>query len=72
MTTVLMTLIAKPYFQRITAACAIRPSGVPRVSDEELHELIAGPKSKAHLITTIGVAGLAVILYLMVTKPGYP
>ena len=36
-TTVLMTLIAKPYFQRITAACAIRPSGVPRVSDEELH-----------------------------------
>ena len=35
------------------------------MSDEELHELIAGPKSKAHLITTIGVAGLAVILYLM-------
>lgn len=71
-TTALMTLIAKPYFQRITAACAMRPSGVPRVSDEELQELIAGPKSKAHLITTIGVIGLAVIVYLMVTKPGYP
>jgi hypothetical protein len=71
-TTVLMTLIAKPYFQRITAACAMRPSGVPRVSDEELQELIAGPKSKAHLVTTIGVAGLIVIVYLMVTKPGYP
>jgi hypothetical protein len=71
-TTVLMTLIAKPYFQRITAACAIRPSGVPRVSDEELQELVAGPKSKAHLITTIGVVGLVLILYLMVAKPGYP
>ncbi len=71
-TTVLMTLIAKPYFQRITAACAIRPSGVPRVSDEELQELVAGPKSKAHLITAIGVIGLVVIVYLMVTKPGWP
>lgn len=71
-TTVSMTMIAKPYFQRITAACAIRPSGVPRVSDEELQELIAGPRSKAHVITAIGVLGFGVIVYLMVAKPGYP
>ena len=71
-TTVLMTAIAKPYFKRITAACGIRPSGVPRVSDEELQELVAGPASKANLISAIGVVGLAVIVFLMVTKPGYP
>jgi hypothetical protein len=67
-TTVLMTLIAKPYFKRLTAACAMRPSGVPRTSDEELGELVGS--SKVHLITTIGVAGLAIIIWLMVTKPG--
>ena len=66
-TTVLMTLIAKPYFKRISAACAIRPSGVPRTSDEELGELVRSPK--VHLITTIGVGGLAIIIWLMVTKP---
>ena len=71
-TTVLMTAIAKPYFKRITAACGMRPSGVPRVSDEELQELVAGPASKANLISAIGVVGLAVIVFLMVTKPGYP
>ncbi|MGH2630345.1 MAG: hypothetical protein ACRDHI_07275 [Actinomycetota bacterium] len=71
-TTVLMTAIAKPYFKRITAACGMRPSGVPRVSDEELQELVAGPRSKANLISAIGILGLAVIVFLMVTKPGYP
>ncbi len=50
----------------------MRPSGVPRVSDEELQELVAGPASKANLISAIGVVGLAVIVFLMVTKPGYP
>ena len=67
-TTVAMTLIAKPYFQRISAACAMRPSGVPRTSDEELGELVNS--SKVHLITAIGVGGLAIIIWLMVTKPG--
>jgi hypothetical protein len=67
-TTVLMTLIAKPYFKRISGACALRPSGVPRTSDEELSELVRS--SKAHLISGIGVGGLAIIIWLMVTKPG--
>lgn len=67
-TTVLMTTIAKPYFKRISAACAMRPSGVPRTSDEELSELVRSPK--VTLITAIGVGGLAIIIWLMVTKPG--
>jgi cytochrome bd-type quinol oxidase subunit 2 len=68
LTTGLMTVTARPYFQRVKAACAIRPSGVPRASDEELAELVGG--SAAHLITAIGTAGLLVILYLMIYKPG--
>ena len=64
----LMTAIARPYFKRITAACAVRPSGVPRASDEELAELLSGPTT--NLVSAVGVLGLAVILYLMVMKPG--
>jgi cytochrome bd-type quinol oxidase subunit 2 len=64
----LMTAIAAPYFRRITEACAVRPSGVPRTSDEELRSLLQG--SVTTLITVIGVVGIVVILYLMIFKPG--
>ena len=67
LTTVLMLLIAKPFTKRIRAACEIRPSGVPRVSDEELGEVLRSPRT--HLITAIGVIGLVAVLYLMVFKP---
>ncbi len=63
----LMMMVAKPYFVRVKAACEVRPSGVPRVSDEELTEITKS--STAHLITAIGVVGLLAILYLMVFKP---
>jgi hypothetical protein len=66
-TIALMTVLAKPYFQRITAACEVRPSGVPRVSDEELQQLLRS--SEAHVITTIGAIGLLAILYLMMFQP---
>ena len=65
----LMTVTAKPYFARVKEACQLRPSGVPRVSDEELAEVLAS--SRAHLITVIGVVGTAAILYLMVFKPSF-
>jgi hypothetical protein len=68
LTTVLMVAVAKPYFDRVKGACAMRPSGVPRKSDEELIGLLTSPR--AHVITAIGVAGLAAILYLMVFQPG--
>ena len=35
-----MTAVAKPYFAKVKAACEMRPSGVPRVSDEELGEIL--------------------------------
>jgi hypothetical protein len=63
----LMTATAKPYFARVKEACQLRPSGVPRVSDEELGEVLNS--SRAHLITAIGVIGLAAILFLMIRKP---
>jgi uncharacterized membrane protein YhaH (DUF805 family) len=64
----LMYGIAKPYFARIKLACEVRPSGVPRVSDQELGEILGS--ARAHVITAIGVLGLAAILYLMVFQPG--
>jgi hypothetical protein len=64
----LMTAIAKPYFTRVKAACEVRPSGVPRVSDEELGDILRSPI--AHVISAIGVIGLLAILYLMVFQPG--
>ena len=63
----LMTMTAKPYFRRVKEACQLRPSGVPRVSDEELGEVLRS--GRAHLITAIGVVGLLAILYLMIFKP---
>ena len=63
----LMTALAKPYFRKITAACEVRPSGVPRVSDEELEQLLSS--GDAHVITLIGGIGLLAILYLMLFKP---
>jgi uncharacterized membrane protein len=66
-TSLLMWFVAKPFGERVRAACEIRPSGVPRVSDEELGQILRSPRT--HLITAIGVGGLGAILYLMVFKP---
>ncbi len=63
----LMVGLAAPYFRRITAACEMRPSGVPRVSDEELEQLLRS--GDAHAIAAVGVVGLLSILYLMLFKP---
>ena len=68
LTTTLMLVVAKPYFDRVKTACAVRPSGVPRKSDEELIGLLTS--AHAHVITAIGVLGLVAILYLMVFQPG--
>ena len=63
----LMTALAAPYFKAITAACEVRPSGVPRKSDEELTALLRSPRNA--LISAIGTLGLFAILYLMIFKP---
>jgi len=66
-TSVAMLAVAKPFTARIRAACAMRPSGIPRKSDEELAEIVGS--SRVHVISLIGVIGLVSILYLMVIKP---
>lgn len=67
LTGVLMFFIAKPFAERIRDACAMRESGVPRVADEELSEILRSRRT--HLIAAIGVVGLALILYLMIFRP---
>jgi hypothetical protein len=65
--TVLMLLLARPYYKKIAAATELRPSGVPRISDEELASRLESPTPIA--IAAIGGFGLLVILYLMIFKP---
>ncbi len=69
LTVVFMLLVARPFGKRIRAACEIRPSGVPRISDEELGQILRSQKT--NVITAIGVIGLGAILYMMVFKPGF-
>jgi hypothetical protein len=63
----LMWLVAKPIHRRVKAACELRPSGVPRVADEDLALVLRTPWT--HLVTAIGIAGLGGLLYLMTFKP---
>ena len=64
----LMGTLARPYFRKVSEACGVRPTGVPRKSDEELNQILRGPVF--HLVYGTGFAGLLVILYLMIFKPG--
>ena len=63
----LMSATAKPYFARVKEACELRPSGVPRVSDEELQQILHS--GSTNTITAIGAIGLVAIVYLMIFKP---
>lgn len=67
--TLVMWLVARPFGKRILAACEIRPSGVPRKSDEELRQILRSQKT--NVITAIGVIGLGAVLWLMVFKPAF-
>lgn len=66
-TTGLMLAVAKPFTARIRAACEMRPTGVPRKSDEELAEILGS--GRVHVITLIGVVSLLLLLYLMMFRP---
>jgi cytochrome c553 len=65
--TLLMWFVAKPFGEQVRAATEVRPSGTPRVSDEELADILRS--ARTHVITAIGVIGLVAILYLMVFQP---
>jgi hypothetical protein len=62
-----MSAVAKPHYQRVKEAVEIRPSGVPRRSDEELDLIL---RSRISLWNAaVGFAALAVIAWLMIFKP---
>ncbi len=62
-----MTAVAKPYYRRVKEAVEVRPSGVPRRSDEELDLILRSRLSVWN--AAIGFAALVVITWLMIFKP---
>jgi hypothetical protein len=67
-TTGAMSAMAGPYMRSIREATTRWADGTYPVSDEDLEALVEGPRGR--LIAAIGVAGLAILLWLMVYKPG--
>jgi len=63
-TIIFMIALASPYYKRVSEAVELRPSGVPRKSDEELEAIL---KSAVPVIVAgVGFFTLFVILYMMV------
>jgi uncharacterized membrane protein len=65
--TILMLVVARPYYRRVTEATELRPSGVPRVSDEDLALRLSSRLPT--VVAVIGFGGLLAILWLMIFKP---
>jgi hypothetical protein len=62
-----MSAVGRPYYERVKEAIEIRPSGVPRRSDEELDEILRSPIGLWNAV--FGIAVLAAIAWLMIFKP---
>ena len=62
-----MSAVARPYYQRVKEAVEVRPSGVPRRSDEELEEILRSPVALWNAV--FGTAILLAITWLMIFKP---
>jgi hypothetical protein len=62
-----MSAVARPYYQRVKEAVEVRPSGVPRRSDEELEEILLSRVAVWNAV--FGVTVLAAIAWLMIFKP---
>ncbi len=62
-----MSAVARPYYERVKEAVEVRPSGVPRRSDEELEEILRSPVGLWNAV--FGAAVLATIAWLMIFKP---
>ncbi|HEY2965715.1 MAG TPA: hypothetical protein VGJ99_05445 [Actinomycetota bacterium] len=62
-----MSAVARPYYERVKEAVEVRPSGVPRRSDEELEEILSSPVALWNAI--FGAAVLLAITWLMIFKP---
>lgn len=67
LTIAVMLAVARPYYQDLKDAIQLRPSGVPRRSDEELDLLL---RSRMALFNAVwGIAALVIITWLMIWKP---
>ncbi len=64
----LMASMASPYMRAIREATTTWADGTYPLSDDDLKKLLGRPTPV--LVTVIGTVGLAVILVLMVYKPG--
>lgn len=62
-----MWAVSRPYYARLKEAVEVRPSGVPRRSDEELEQILRSPVGLWNAI--VGFAVLGVITWLMIFKP---
>ncbi|HEX5627183.1 MAG TPA: hypothetical protein VJ573_08300 [Actinomycetota bacterium] len=62
-----MSAVGRPYYERVKEAIEVRPSGVPRRSDEELDEILRSPIGLWNAV--FGIAVLAAIAWLMIFKP---
>jgi hypothetical protein len=62
-----MSAVARPYYQRVKEAVEVRPSGVPRRSDEELEEILSSPVALWNAL--FGAATLLTLTWLMIFKP---
>jgi hypothetical protein len=62
-----MYAVAMPYFQRLRNAVTARRGEGYLISDEELEDALTS--SRPWIITGVGFAGLALILWLMVLRP---
>jgi hypothetical protein len=64
-----MMVVARPHYGGIKDAIQLRPSGVPRKSDEELDQVL---RSRVALFNTVwGIAALVIIAWLMIWKPDW-
>jgi len=64
----LMSSMAGPFMKKVREGTTRWADGSYTVSDEELATLLRGPRPR--VIAFTGVAGLAILLWLMVYKPG--
>jgi hypothetical protein len=62
-----MSAVGRPYYERVKEAVEVRPSGVPRRSDEELEEILSSPVALWNAVFGVGV--LLAITWLMIFKP---
>jgi hypothetical protein len=65
--TVLMYVLARPYYDRIRRIMAIQASGGAAVGEAQIAAASSGPVPAVLAVT--GLAGLVAIIYLMVLKP---